>query len=220
LIVTRGILVSDFDGTLTKYDFYDLVCKEFPEISTAGYWQQYEAGKLTHFEALRSIFALIRTDEAKLVKIVDSMEIEPKAAISVSALKNKGWEVIVASAGCDWYIKRLLKGAGVSMTLYANPGEFYPDKGLLMSLPERTPFFSNELGVNKVALVRDALSKAQRVAFAGDGRPDLAAALLVPPDMRFAKSWLARRLEEINEGFHPFERWSDVADQLVKGDQL
>ena len=38
-----GILVSDFDGTITTFDFYDLVSREFPEIA-GSYWQQYEAG--------------------------------------------------------------------------------------------------------------------------------------------------------------------------------
>jgi 2-hydroxy-3-keto-5-methylthiopentenyl-1-phosphate phosphatase len=70
------------------------------------------------------------------------------------------------------------------------------------------------LGVNKLAIVRDALDRSEKVAFAGDGRPDLAPALLVPPGRRFAKSWLAKKLTELGEGFHPFERWSEVARKL------
>jgi 2-hydroxy-3-keto-5-methylthiopentenyl-1-phosphate phosphatase len=85
-----------------------------------------------------------------------------------------------------------------------------------MLLPERSPFFSPTKGVNKVAIVRDALNRSGRVAFAGDGRPDLKPALLVPPQLRFARGWLAEALRERGEKFNPFERWSEIADQLQK----
>ena len=83
-----------------------------------------------------------------------------------------------------------------------------------MSLPERSRFFSPATGVNKVAIVRDALDRSDRVAFAGDGRPDLEPALLVQAQLRFARGWLAEALKERGEGFYPFERWSQIADQL------
>jgi 2-hydroxy-3-keto-5-methylthiopentenyl-1-phosphate phosphatase len=128
--------------------------------------------------------------------------------------------VAVASAGCDWYIKRLLAGQNVSVTVHANPGSYSPEHGLVMRLPEPSPFFSAELGVNKVAVVREAIRTSSCVAFAGDGRPDLAPALLVPPERRFAKSWLAKKLHEINEGFRPFDDWSEVAQTLMKENVL
>ena len=209
----KGILVSDFDGTITRLDFYDLVCQEFPEIAD-GYWHQYESGRITHFEALRSIFAGIRAPEEKLLGIIGRMEIEPDMKGVVSRLRLAGWNITVASAGCAWYIRRLLAEKGVDVEVHANSGEYFPDRGLVMRLPEPSPFFSQELGVNKVAVVRDALAKYEKVAFAGDGRPDLAPALLVPPERRFAKAWLAHKLTEINEGFVPFDRWRDVAEKL------
>ncbi|MBF0521582.1 MAG: HAD-IB family phosphatase [Candidatus Omnitrophica bacterium] len=211
------ILVSDFDGTITKYDFYDLVCQEFPEIA-GGFWDQYEKGEITHFEALRGIFAGLRTEESRLLQIVDSMQIDPRLSASVTKLANNGWSVVVASAGCDWYIRRLLKESGVSISVHANPGDFSSTEGLKMRLPEDSPFFSPELGVNKVAVVRDALKKSACVAFAGDGRPDLAPALLVPPQRRFAKNWLAKKLQEIGEDFQAFDTWSDVAEKLLQGE--
>ena len=211
----KSILISDFDGTMTRFDFYDLVCREFPNIA-GDFWPQYERGELTHFEALRLIFAGIRAPEAKLLSIIEAMQLDPQCRKAVGELDARGWDVVVASAGCDWYIKRLLAAQGVAITVYANPGEFFPDQGLVMQLPPPSPFFSAELGVNKVAVVREALKNSDRVAFAGDGRPDLAPALLVPPHRRFAKSWLAKKLHEINEDFRPFEDWHEVPAMLIK----
>ena len=214
-----GILVTDFDGTLTRYDFYDLVCRAFPQILSAGHWRHYEAGEITHFEALRRIFAEIRSGEGALLDIIARMELVPRLAEELAGLSRCGWSVVVASAGCDWYIRKLLAAAGVEIAVHASPGEFVDGQGLLMRLPERSPFCSPELGINKLAVVRDALHRTSRVAFAGDGRPDLAPALLVPPERRFAKSWLARELHELGEGFRPFERWSEVA-QALREDEL
>jgi len=211
----KGILVSDFDGTITAFDFYDLVSRAFPEIA-GNYWHQYEAGEISHFEALRLIFAGIRAPEARILEIVRAMRIEPRLAEAVGLLESHGWDVIVASAGCNWYIQRLLSDANVSLDVRANPGNYSPSMGLEMRLPERSSVFSAHLGINKVAVVREALRRCSNVAFAGDGRPDLAPALLVRPEMRFARKWLAKKLVEIGEDFQPFESWSEIAGALTE----
>jgi 2-hydroxy-3-keto-5-methylthiopentenyl-1-phosphate phosphatase len=72
--------------------------------------------------------------------------------------------------------------------------------------------------VNKTAIVQDALKRSDRVAFAGDGRPDFRPALLVRPQLRFARGWLAEALSERGEKFHLFECWSEIADQLQKSE--
>jgi hypothetical protein len=33
--------------------------------------------------------------------------------------------------------------------------------------------------------------------------------------LRFARGWLAEALSERDEKFHPFERWSEIADHLL-----
>ena len=213
-----SILISDFDGTVTRYDFFERVRKRWPFPPQDDPWEKFVTGEITHFEALAEIFAGIRTTEADLLELADSAELDDSFAKSTHVLQDRGWEIVIASAGCDWYIKYLLKKAGVSVSVHANPATFDPERGLEMSLPERSPFFSATKGVNKVAIVRDALSRSDRVAFAGDGRPDLKPALLVRPQLRFARGWLAEALYERGERFHPFERWSEIADQLQRAE--
>jgi 2-hydroxy-3-keto-5-methylthiopentenyl-1-phosphate phosphatase len=69
-----SILVSDFDGTLTRYDLFDLVRKRWPFSPEDDPWEKFVAGQITHFQALAEIFAHIRTSEADLLKLVDSMD--------------------------------------------------------------------------------------------------------------------------------------------------
>jgi len=52
----RRVLVSDFDGTMTRRDFYELVQERLPSQATCDWWGEYQAGRLSHFEVLRQIF--------------------------------------------------------------------------------------------------------------------------------------------------------------------
>jgi 2-hydroxy-3-keto-5-methylthiopentenyl-1-phosphate phosphatase len=211
----RGILVSDFDGTMTRHDFYDLVRKQWPLPPGDDPWEQYVAGRITHFEALAAIFARIRTDEATLLALVDRMETDPALPGAAQRLADHGWKVVVASAGCEWYLRRLLRRAGLAFEIHANPGEFSPATGLQMRLPEGSRFFRRSTGIDKTAVVRDALRQSDDVAFAGDGRPDLEPARLVAPERRFARGWLADALRRQGEVFQAFENWSEIADRLL-----
>ena len=70
-----SILISDFDSTLTRYDFFDLVRKRWPTSPDDDPWEKYVAGKVTHFQALAEIFARIRTSEADLMELASSMPV-------------------------------------------------------------------------------------------------------------------------------------------------
>lgn len=94
------------------------------------------------------------------------------------------------------------------------PGELAPSGALVMRRLD-TPFASHELGVDKAAIVRDGLRRYERVAFAGDGVPDLAAARLVPTRYRFARGDLAAALAAEGLGSVDFERWADVVAALL-----
>lgn len=210
------ILISDFDGTIARRDFYDLVRRELMPPGTPDFWGMYLDGRLTHFQALYEIFIRIRQSEDEVMALVERMELNPSFGAAARRLQAAGWEVVVASAGCAWYIERLLAQAGVAVTLYANPGTFVPGQGLLMRLSADSPYGDPTTGVDKAALMRDAARHHAVTAFAGDGQPDLPPALLTPPARRFARGWLAEELTRRGEPFHAFEWWREIADILLE----
>jgi 2-hydroxy-3-keto-5-methylthiopentenyl-1-phosphate phosphatase len=83
-----------------------------------------------------------------------------------------------------------------------------------MELPPRGPYFSPNLGIDKAALVREGLAEGKRIAFAGDGFPDVDAARLVPAELRFARGDLARVLRDEGLRFQDYDRWSEIANRL------
>ncbi len=210
------VLVTDFDGTISKNDFYQLVRAHLLPPGVPNYWSEYHAGRITHFEALRGYFSEIRADEATVWNIVAQMQVDPQLAASVAGLRRAGWQIVIASAGCRWYIERLLTEAGVEIELHANPGRFESGRGLQMELPRESPFFSPTHGIDKAGIVRHHVAAGSDVAFAGDGYPDADAARLVPPELRFARGDLAETLTASGETFRPFVVWSEIADALLE----
>ncbi|MDR3618010.1 MAG: HAD-IB family phosphatase [Paludisphaera borealis] len=215
----RSLLVSDFDGTMTREDFYQLTIKNLLPADVPDYWVDYRAGRITHFQALQAYFAAIRADESTVRAIVERMQLDPKIATGVRNLDRAGWDVVITSAGCAWYIRILLAEAGVDVPVFANPGRFEEGRGLLMEPPAPGPFFSPTLGVDKAAVVRQGLLDHRRVAFAGDGFPDLDAARLVPESLRFARADLAQALTGEGLRFQPFTCWSEIARALCDLDR-
>jgi 2,3-diketo-5-methylthio-1-phosphopentane phosphatase len=211
----ENILVSDFDGTMTRRDFYDLARGRWPLCKNDDPWERYVAGQCTHFEALAEIFGRIRADLSEVESLLDDMHLDPALPHAIASLKKAGWRVIIASAGCEWYIRKLLARANLNIEVHANPGVFSPAAGLQMSLPRTSPFFSASTGIDKAAIVEKAKQDAPRCAFCGDGRPDLAPALAVPESRRFATGWLAETLTAQGASFIRFNSWSEIAQHLI-----
>jgi len=212
----RGILVSDFDGTMTRRDFFQIVLDRLLPEELPDFWGDYLAGRRTHFETLQMIYGRIRASEEQVLALLPLAELDADLGLWLGRLRQAGWSVVVASAGCDWYIRRLLHQAGHDLEIHSNPGFFSPEEGLVMTLPADSQFFSPTHGIDKAAVVRRALESGLPTAFAGDGYPDIDAARLVPAQRRFARSALAETLKRQGLPYRPFERWSEVARMLLE----
>src|SRR5215831_16857272 len=212
----RKIFVSDYDGTITNRDIYSLLAERHVPADTPDYFAQYVDGRITHFDAMAAYYAFMPTEEQALEELLEATEADPDLAVSAALLQRAGWELMVVSAGCSWYIERVLTRAGVAATVYANPGRLEKSRGLVLEkLDVSSPYYSASVGIDKSAVVRHALHDTETVAFAGDGLPDLQPALLVRPELRFARGFLADALRQHGEAFRPFSRWSEIVRELM-----
>lgn len=209
------ILITDFDGTFTGRDFFDLILERHDPPGARAAWRRYLDGETTHCEGIGGVFASLRVDERAAAELVDALDPAPGTADAVRRLQAAGWQLAIASAGCRWYIDRLLEKLGVSLTVHAAPGVFTPETGLVMRPDPQAPYFHPAVCVDKPAIVRDALLRDPVVAFAGDSDTDRAAALLVEPERRFAKGWLSRRFTDEGVPHHALRVWPEIADRLL-----
>lgn len=211
----RRTFVTDFDGTLTRQDFYNLFLEQLYPADAPDQWAAFSAGRITHFECLRNIYAHVPVGEAGLERFLDQIELPPNFPTLLASLHAAGWEVVIASAGSRWYIERLLARERVSLPVHTNHGRIV-DGRLVMELPTDSPFVHPHAGIDKAAVVRHYLDRGHEVAFAGDGITDIPPALLVPPQRRFATGYLAARLRERDEPYRSFTHWEEIVDLLVK----
>jgi len=115
--------------------------------------------------------------------LVRALDPAPDTVQAVQQLQAAGWQVVIASAGCGWYIERLLAQMGLSLKIHASPGTFAPDTGQLMRPDPTDPYYHPALGIDKSAVARAALATDPIVAYAGDSNNDQ----LVPPRMSQAQ---------------------------------
>ena len=213
------VLVTDFDGTITAVDFFYLAVERFMDKTALAPWKDYEAGKISHFTAVQRIFAKIRAPESEVLALLKETRPDPLLPACAKALREDGWQVVVASAGCEWYVRHILDSLNIShFEVHANPGYYQEGGPLVMEAPVASPFYDPETGVDKAGIVRFYLEQGAEVFFAGDGLPDVPAGLLVPPSRRFARKYMAAELKRRGEAFHAFSVWSDVARSLLGRD--
>jgi len=210
-------LVTDFDGTFTRRDFFDLILERHGTAAGRAAWQRFVDGESTHSEGIGGVFASLRTDEAGVDALVEALDPAPGTAEAVERLQKAGWEIEIASAGCRWYIQRLLARLGLEMTVHASPGSFAAGTGLVMTPDPAAPFYSPTTGIDKPAVVRSALARDPVVAYAGDSDTDRKASLLVPPPRRFITGWLARCFADESVDHAPFRAWPEIASLLLDG---
>src|SRR5215472_14397669 len=208
------IFVSDYDGTITDKDFYSLPAERYAPANTPDYFAWYREGRISHFDAMVAYFAFAPTEEQQLEELLTASQPDPDLGASAALLRRADWKLWVVSAGSSWYVERVLSRAGGPV--YSNPGRLENGRGLVLEkLDPSSPYHSASAGVDKSAVVRHALHIAETVAFAGDGPPDLQPALLVRPELRFARGFLADALRQRGEAFRPFSRWSEIARELM-----
>jgi 2,3-diketo-5-methylthio-1-phosphopentane phosphatase len=203
----RNALVSDFDGTITENDFFALVADRYMRSDAPDFFALYRAGKMTHVEAMQAFFRFTPSDPDVLQQLLRNTQPDEGLARTVSCLNDAGWDLIVVSAGSSWYIEKIFEALEVrTAQVHSNAGNIVPGQGLQIDTTK---------DVDKPAVVRDALARYDKVAFAGDGPPDVAPSLLVKPELRFARRYLAEELTRRGESFHPFARWRDVVESLT-----
>lgn len=208
------IFLTDFDGTLTDSDFFHLVIdSRYPE-RAAELYALWDAKTMTDFDYLQQLFAGLDLDEHQLDELIASVPFDANAAEVLNELQDKGLEVAVISAGCTYYIHKLLAIHGVhGVNVYSNPGD-YGDRGIQMRRFEDQRFASELYGIDKAALAKHLSQEYDEMIFAGDTKPDLTAALAA--DITYAKGQLQALLDDEHHEYVPISSYADIRADLNK----
>ncbi len=207
-------LVTDFDGTITFDDFFDVAVLRYLNDEALDSWRNYLQGKITHFQALKEIFEKIKVSKEEFDNFIKTIKVDQAFYKTVELCQEKNIPIYIVSAGCDYYIKVILGKLLNDLTLITNSATYSKETGLLMQpQPKESPYYHKNIGVNKKAVVQELKNEGYYVVFAGDGGPDLEPAKI--SDVVFARKTLLRECKKFNIANKTFDTYNDVYN-LIK----
>lgn len=209
------VLISDFDGTITKEDFFNMAVERLLSPEALKPWHDYVSGKTTHIDALTGIFSQIRLSQDELDKFIDTIHIDKYFYDVMDFCVEHKIPVYICSAGTKYYIEKKI---GKEIKKYAikvvsNDGVYSPEKGLRLIAPDKTdPFYDSNTGISKEALVNKLNNEGYFTIYAGDGRPDLLPSRKA--NAVFAKSILLEMCRKEKIKTEKFESFKDILEYI------
>ncbi|OLD12643.1 MAG: hypothetical protein AUI50_01855 [Crenarchaeota archaeon 13_1_40CM_2_52_14] len=176
-------VLTDFDGTVTLNDTFQNVAEKFAQGDWRAVDDQYVKGEITLEECLRRQGAMVRASKSQILDELDGVtRFRPGFDNLVAYCKTNHYPLVLVSAGLDFVIKHFLrrKTWWNNVKLYAAAAKCTPT-GIKFDFPKLKDNRSISL---KDDTVRYYKTKADTVAYIGDGRWDLHA--LRNADLRFA----------------------------------
>jgi len=207
----KTALVIDFDGTITDDDFFVYLKEAYFDENSLAPWQVYLDGGLSHFDALKQIFGTLRVGADNLHDLIARVKVDEWAILLFELCHNMQIPIYIASAGCDYYINRILgneiKRYGI--TLVTNGSTYSETEGLVMESPQIDSLYYDEnTGISKRKVVEILKDEGYRVIFAGDGPPDIEPAKIA--DVVFAKKILLEKCIEHGITTETFDSCRDI----------
>jgi 2-hydroxy-3-keto-5-methylthiopentenyl-1-phosphate phosphatase len=178
----RPIVVSDFDGTLTAHDLGTKVLERFGSAGWKRFDELFERGQISLSECLREQTALINapSKDEILRYLFPFSEFRPGMETLLAAC-GRG-NLVVASAGIDFCIRRVFRKAGLSLPHLCCPATESTPRGFRIVMP-RTVSLGGSASIRlspgenfKQVLVAGYRNQGRTVVYLGDGVADIAPA--------------------------------------------
>lgn len=208
----KTIFLSDFDGTMTKKDFYHIVIDDWIGEAGRNYMIDYQKKKPLDYHFLNDIFSMKPMSAAEYQSLVKMIEPDSFFKEFVESLRQSEIDITIISAGCLPYIKDTLAILGLESVPVITNESTLQEGTLTITPDESSPFFAEPFGIDKASVVRHFKQNYDRVIFAGDSFPDLGAAK--EADLVFATGPLQSILYEEGIPFIPFSNFAQVLEHL------
>ncbi|WP_347550104.1 MtnX-like HAD-IB family phosphatase [Pseudalkalibacillus hwajinpoensis] len=199
--------VSDFDGTISKKDFYWLVIDTYyPEGKEL--YTKWKAGEYMDIDFLQQVFRSIGQEESQIIEDILSLPIDEHVPSFIETVQNSGGDFYILSAGTDFYIHHILKHYGIQdVPVFSNKG-YYENQNVHLEIDENHRHYSKRYGIDKSIVIKELKEKYNVVYFAGDSEPDSHPAKVA--DLTFAKDALQEILRENGVPFVGVDSFQDI----------
>lgn len=206
------VFVSDFDGTLTKRDFYLMMLDKYYGEKANELLTRWKEGKMADFDFLHLVFSSVNRTEEEIMQDILEITFDDYAKNLIKMVKANGGDFIILSAGTSYYIEKLLEHKSIQdVKIFSNKG-IYQAGGIHLVSDRNSPYYSERYGIDKGKVVEELKKQYEKVYFAGDSGPDIAPSKL--SDVVFAKKGLQQLLKEREIDFVPFTNFKDIEQYM------
>jgi len=204
----KTLVQCDFDNTITDGDVSFQILENFGDGSWRGKLDLYRQGDITVGQFNSQAFAGVKESKRNLIEFVRRHAIvRPGLQDMMDCCRRKNFEFVIVSNGLDFYIKSILKDAGLDgVKVYSARTRFLPTgiDAHYINLDGK-----ELLSGFKESFTRHFLEQDFRVIYIGDGLSDIGPAKMA--DDVIARGDLLRLCREQNVQCHPFDTLTDVA---------
>lgn len=205
--------VIDFDGTICPHDISEKILQEF---ASPEWWEidlEFQRGEIGSRECLvRQAALLSGARDAMLEFALERFTLEPSFEPFVEWARGVGIDVIVASDGLGFYVKPMLRAAGIEgLTVYTNDTALEDGQPPKLSFSNAHPICVG-CGTCKMLVVLQSREHSGPVAFVGEGHSDRFGALYA--DLVFAKKHLIDICKADGIAFRSWETFDDIRVEL------
>ena len=192
------IIVSDFDGTITKQDTLSTFLKTYADVEWLELEAMWERGDIGSAECLTKQFNLVPNISPEMIEeFLDTIQIDEHfKEYNEIRLKNN-IDFVILSDSIDYFIKKILQKSNIkNVEVISNHGEFQNGE-FIITYPNKNPLCKKVSGTCKCNTVKNLRTKYKQIYYVGDGTSDICVA--DKADYLFAKSTLLNycRKEEI-----------------------
>ena len=212
------IIVSDFDGTITKTDTLSKFLEDYADPKWLDIENDWRDGKFGSQECLIRQFALVPNLSPEMIeKFLDTMAIDEGFIPFALKAKKAGVPVVILSDGLDYFINKILEKNKIDFVNVITNHAYFEDKGKLkgqfvIEFPNDSKHCSNNAGTCKCKVVNNLKKLYKKVVYVGDGASDFCVSK--EPHQVFAKAGLAEYCRQNEIEYISYSTYNDISKHI------
>ena len=212
----KALVLSDFDGTISRVDVGDSVLGRFAQKCRETIDREVVKGNMGSREAYEKIAPMVRVDAGRLrAYVLKCSAIDPFFVRFYRLAGKKGVDVKIVSDGLDFYIRAILdKHRLGEIEFYSNTVAFGGEDTLTFDFPQANAL-CGRCGTCKSKILHDHRLMYEKIIYVGDGHSDICPSQYA--DLIFAKGELLKKCRrESAVPYRAFHDFREVSEYLKK----
>lgn len=209
-------IITDFDGTLMEQDVGVAIERKLgllrqPQVQEAT--DRFRRKEIGSYEWIQVAFPLLDGRQAEVDEVLEQVELREGARAFLHFCERERLPVTILSDGMHYYIEQIVQRQGIRVAGFiGNPITYGADGEFRFGLQNDNPA-CKWCGCCKANVVKKLKEQGALIIYIGDGSSDYYGSGFA--DWVFARSSLARYLQQEGAPYYPYATFDDVLDVVA-----